>query len=723
MKRHELYNRLPACFLAIALATAPATAVEAQGVPGLQVIPNSTLSVSPEALKSLQIEPPADMKMTGVDGAVMLSGRTLSSQLPKMQVLRQLNFSTLQQQPVIGFSLGKLNFQPLLADPKAPFNVAQKLRTLPALATVQADVTTAWEVKDGLVIHSLVRYALKSGACTNPTHRQQIQQAGVACSTRLSETELERRSQEFRGAGGRPGRLHEWAAQQRELRAKQLSAIQGHLGQLRAYFNDPAQRAKLVQELGQREVQRLAGLDNDALITEIANTGETVIEQAMFVPTQDTLNGSIPGLTALLKAKDKNYLLYLPGNGSSPPAGTQYQPASQTLPERHFLTGFTLGREYEWRQRIEKTVKWCLLGCAETYYVEAYARFGYGLGLRFAIKTWGTYAYLGKDKAEVTINFAPVNGHPNNFLEAGLPEQKLFQGKEIVAEASAAAGLAVKLPVIGATGIHPSLKVDFTEYLPGMFNGGQFTPPVPGSQTPPQTKVIDQIDFLNNAANFGVVGAKVHPALALSLKSGGLTLSFNDNLAGGAPKLLTASTSKIPLQVRPTDQSSNFTLGDPIYSVVFVITPGINARLFLDLAVWSTSWDHQIFFPQLEIELPPGGLKFGCHAETKCSRAYALGPTTPIKEQALAEVEQAIAEVQAYYNGYGAPWLKQCYDGACLIEVSGLVIQMVQWVKTYANTKPASWKAFNAQVEAGYIPLLQKAIDDSKNRTGGVKKI
>ncbi|MEN9235342.1 MAG: hypothetical protein Q6K59_04075 [Gloeomargarita sp. GMQP_bins_25] len=698
----------------------------AQGIFDSKPVPSTSFSVSPEVLRSIEINPPADLKTHQLDGSAILSHRTLSDQLPRLGIQRQFNLSSLRQQPILSFGLGRLNFQPFLNDPKAPFNVAQKLRALPNLATVQTDTTTVWEVRDGMVIHTLLRYELKPGACTNPASRRQVEQAGVACASRLSESALEARNQQlFREGTGRPGPVHDWSLRQREWRAKQLSALRGYMAQLRAYFQDPTQRARMVQNWGQAEVQRLAALDDEALMTEMANSSETVIEQVMFIPVKDQLDWYIPGLKLILKTPDFLVLqnIKLPQKDGVSATSTAHKPTTQALPERYFLTGFTLGREYEWRRRIEKTIKWCWLGCAETYFAEAYAQFRYGLGLRFPIKTWGTYSYLGQDQAEVTVNFSPVNGHEGHYLEAGLPKEKLFQGKEIVAEASAKAGLAVKFPIIGTTGVHPSLEADFTQYLPGIFSGGQLTPPAPGNQTLSQTTVIEQIDFLGNSANFGVIGAKVHPVLALAMQSGSLTLKLVDNLAGGSSRLLTASGLRIPLKTSPADQSSSFSLGDPVYEVSFIITPGINAKLFLDLAVWSTSWDQTILFPQLEIRLPPDGLQFACHAQTKCSRIYTVGPQV-VKVQEFTPSEKAVADVMAYYKGYGQSWLKKCYDGPCVVEVANLVIQMMKWVKTYAENKPdADWKAFNAQVEAGYMPLLQKVVKDSQARTGGVKKI
>ncbi len=47
-----------------------------------------------------------------------------------------------------------------------------------------------------------------------------------------------------------------------------------------------------------------------------------------------------------------------------------------------------------------------------------------------------------------------------------------------------------------------------------------------------------------------------------------------------------------------TDHSSQFNIGDPVYSASFLITPGIDARLSLNIAVWRHSWDWFLWLPR-----------------------------------------------------------------------------------------------------------------------------
>lgn len=176
--------------------------------------------------------------------------------------------------------------------------------------------------------------------------------------------------------------------------------------------------------------------------------------------------------------------------GSNPQAGAQAPNGDVSVtaqaPPMQFLTGFTLGREYEWQLRIEATIPWCLVGCEETYFAEAYAGFSAGLGLHLPFEVSGTYEFErvnNKETATYTPAMKTVNAD-NAFCSAvQLPSEKHFQGQELLAKFGAWAGLLADLPIIGDFTIGISkdspLGVDFTADLPGDFNNGQFTPPLP----------------------------------------------------------------------------------------------------------------------------------------------------------------------------------------------------------------------------------------------------
>ncbi len=81
--------------------------------------------------------------------------------------------------------IGKLriDFRPILNDPKSLPNVAQRLRRMPQLVQLRGDVVEAMEIQQGLVIRSVLTYNLRPGACRDGVRRAQIAAAGIRCFT------------------------------------------------------------------------------------------------------------------------------------------------------------------------------------------------------------------------------------------------------------------------------------------------------------------------------------------------------------------------------------------------------------------------------------------------------------------------------------------------------------------------------------------------------------
>jgi hypothetical protein len=337
------------------------------------------------------------------------------------------------------------------------------------------------------------------------------------------------------------------------------------------------------------------------------------------------------------------------------------------------LTGFTLGKDYEWKQRVEKTIKRCLVGCRKTYYAEVYAGFNYGFGLRFPIKVSGTYTYHQdganpqNEKAQLTTNFVPVNADAAQYQAAGLAPAKVFDGKEFVAQFGGHAGAGYDLPFIPNESVDVGIEFDFTKELEGDFKDGQFTPPTPGSGTgPSMDKFFTDIDLIGGAANFGVLGAKVFPAARVTLVSDSLTFTVHDYETGN-DTVLGKSGQTIDLGVRPQNHSSHFAIGDPKYSLSLQVTPGIDARLFIDIAVWSHNWDFPVWFPEMAIKIPPDGATFGCHEGTVCSRSYEY---TPSGHKDLGANEAGLTTGLAKWgDAFDANWLSECADETCRLGI------------------------------------------------------
>jgi hypothetical protein len=304
-----------------------------------------------------------------------------------------------------------------------------------------------------------------------------------------------------------------------------------------------------------------------------------------------------------------------------------------------FLTGFTLGKSNEWQDGVDFEIPWCLLGCWRSYYLRANAGFSYGFGLRFPIKTNLTYDFEGfrrndtfvrSASAHVNLDFVPVDGNKADYQAAGLnvnDPNLFFNAQEFVAQVEAHAGFSYKVPLFGSGG-NPSLiqkGVNFADYLPRPFLGGQIKPPPAGSKTPPSDPIKIPIDLLNQYGNYGIVAIQVFPAIEIGLFSESLKFTLVDNVLHKEFKNLSAG-QKIPIGVaeKTPFMPMNFTLKDPAYNVGLYIIPGIVPSFSVDVEVYSNTWDWPIMFPELEIQLPPGGIDFACHDGTICSRNYDI---------------------------------------------------------------------------------------------------
>ncbi|MCT2398123.1 hypothetical protein [Novosphingobium mangrovi (ex Huang et al. 2023)] len=599
-----------------------------------------------------EIQPPVVPKATAPASAVTLKPGSTSEALRSLPVRQRYTAAALRRSPVIALGPDKLDLRPVLDNPAALGNLASRLRQHSALVQVLASDTEASRIDKGLVVRQYLSYRMKPGACSTPAKSAQLTQAGAGCFVRKSASA---RSAAY-AAPGNPRyianpakRQQAIAAADKEAASEQADFAQG-IAQFRAMMNDPAQRKQVEAELGAAEAARLAALPDDQLENEMVNAADVQIEEVMFVPVERKLQlAKQPALSAAVR---KRPALHMP----------EKVDAERTLQPHILLTGFTLGREHEWRRRVSITIKTCLVSCKKTYYIEAFAGFGYGFGLRFPISVSGLYAYnrVGdKESASIAPVFQPVNGSPRDYEETGLDGSQVFKGRELVAELTAYAGVNYKVP-FHSGGISANAGKDLTEGLPAPFTNGQFQPPSPGPGGAINTDVVfDQPDLLGGLANFGVVGAKVLPAVKVGLTSDRLQLQLKDNLSGQV-RLMTSSGQTYPLTIDPKDHSSSFSIGHPEYSLAFEVTPGLNARLFVDVAVWSHDWNWPVWFPQVAVTLPPDGVTFTCHEKTVCSREYFYSPTVS-KDQPGAQQPPADPMEKEVFD-WRAAYIKKYYD-------------------------------------------------------------
>ncbi len=674
--------------------------------------------------QSATINPPASAATGGQADSVVLKAGSHAAVMGTLRTVRPMQIEAIRTNSVVRLGNNKLDFAPMLRNPKALFNIAQKMRAVPQNVEVRSDTVELVEVDQGIVVHNFLSYRFKPGACSDVVRRAQVESTGIHCFTQQDAASQAAAFSNPHDAHyvADPVRRSQAIAAAQTNGARIRADIAQRVAKIRGTLNDQARASTLNARFGPGASINLAKMTDDQLALELLNSGQQKVEQVMFVPRQNVTtlsatagpNGVVAwqkfGATsspALMDAKanqatqvainkvaatppppgKKNSMLVMggqmtntnsqtiatsailaskaintqqaqqtnnnvsnhvdcvtTGHNCAPSAGEPesdkpkppppvYQDdlpnlnASHPLDEANFLTGFTLGKKYEWKQRVEVTIDWFF--DSTTYYVEAYAGFEYGFGLRFPIHTSGIYNFTrqkGKATANVKFDFAAFDGDVGAYQSTGLPNDQLFKGQEIVAELGAFAGLRYDLPLVGSGGIPVQYKEDFTQYLPDQYKGGNFTPPSPGHPNAPVSKFFENIDLLGGSANFGVLGAQVFPGFQVTLHSDDLHFTLVDGLNKGAQPVQIVSGVSTPIAVDANTSQSVVTIKDPVYKLGFNITPGLDARVFVDVGIWGDHWDWPLWFPQIAVDLPPGGKVFACHENTNCSKTYTLTP-------------------------------------------------------------------------------------------------
>jgi len=588
------------------------------------------------------------MNVGSVPNSVILHGGTAAQAIQRLHVVRTYSLESLRGNSQVALGETKADFQPMLSNPQALFNLADRLKSMPQHVEVQENTSEISEVDQGLVIHHVLTYRILPGKCADASAKAQLVRAGVSCFTRITVNE---RMAEI-GTRGSPRyvadpgkRQAAVAAYQRNIALEQADANKG-IAQLRSALADPTQRAAIAAQVGEAEAARMATLSDDDLKEELINSSVQHFEDTMFVPKVASSNYLHPKLAVMPMGSSGEMNAtqqLLSGGGRQAPANfpklLRVVPAQRVnagasadkagdadLGTNYFLTGFTIGNDYEWSWGAQITVNWCIVGCSATYGLELHAGFNYGFGLRFLIQTDLKYhaAVEGNSPtATLTANITPIQGNVSDFQRTGLDGSQMFDAKEIVAQIGFDAGFDLSLPGFS---VDPSfsLGVDFTQYLPPEYKDGYFTPPAPGSGGINSVLVLDQLDLLGGMLNYGVAGGQLVPIAKINLHSNKLQLTLHDETQNRQTEL-TRSPQTVPVAVATGagQDSSHFSLGNPVYNLQFTITPGLNPRVFVDIDVWSGSWGPQIWFPQLAINLPPGGIDFSCHEGTTCVLDFA----------------------------------------------------------------------------------------------------
>jgi hypothetical protein len=629
--------RLPP--LAPAGGIPPGTQTPPQNSGNNQNAPASRPGISPQA---------APMAQRAIANSVMLRG-PYAQTMQRLHVVRTYGLADVRSRPQVTLGQARLDFTPMLQNEKALFNMAPRLRAMPQQIAVNEDSSQINEVDQGLVIHSTLTYRILPGRCADANAKAQLAGAGVRCFERTTTTQ---RLAEF----ARPGapryvadaskRQLGSARYQSSIAASTADANQG-IANLRKALANPSQRAAIAAQVGEAETARMGTLSDDQLKEEIINSAVQHYEETLFVPRVSSSNyahlphvlniaassaevaavqgmlrngvtgGSPPEFPKLLKVVPASALH---PNASPAPAGDKA--ADLTLGPYYFLTGFTIGNDYEWNWGVSITIDWCVVGCSSTYGVDLNAGFNYAFGLRFPIQAQFQYHTVvhpnQSSEANLSGSFTPIEGDVNDFFQAGLSADQMYDAKEIVAQVGADAGFNVSLPVLNV-GDSFTAGVDFTNFLPSPYTGGRFQPPAPGSGGINSDYTFYQIDLLGGLLNYGVVGGQLSPSVRINLHSDKLQFTLNDEVQK-RQTVLSSPPKPVSLGVTPSGAGvlSHFSIGNPVYNLGFTVTPGLTPNAFVDIDIWSDSWEWTLWFPQLAVDLPPNGIDFGCHAGTTC---------------------------------------------------------------------------------------------------------
>jgi hypothetical protein len=609
----------------------------------------TAISQSPSATAQYGAQQARAINQRPYANSVILQGGTQAQTMQRLHVVRQYALQNLRSNPRVTLGESQLDFTPMLSNPKALPNMAARLQQMPQHVQVQANTSDVNEVEQGMVIHHVLTYQILPGKCADAGAKAQLAEAGVQCFTRgttnerVAEFGTPRSARYVADPGKRQAAI---AAFQQKSAAADAEASQ-HIAALRKSLADPAERAQIAAKVGQAEAARMSSLSDDDLKDELINMSTQTVEETMFVPRLESSNyahqphsvnpGASPAemaaaqqlmrggsLDSASPAQFPKLLKVVPGSalhlaGSGQPRGDQT--ADLNMGPYIFLTGFTIGHDYEWNWGVSISINWCVVGCTSTYGVQLHAGFNYAFGLRFPIQTSLKYQTVvhpnNQAEAKLTPQFVPIEGDDNDFFSSGLDASELYNAQEIVAQVGANAGFDVNLPGFGNSQDF-QVGVDFTQLLPAPYTGGRFQPPAPGSGGINSPFVFNSIDLLGGLLDFGIVGGAVYPAINVNLHSNGLQFTLNDELEKRSTQINSGQTVTVGDTASQNGDYSHFSVGNPVYNLGFTLTPGLAPTVFVDVAVWSDQWQWPVWFPQLAINLPPGGMNFSCHAGTTC---------------------------------------------------------------------------------------------------------
>ena len=272
-----------------------------------------------------------------------------------------------------------------------------------------------------------------------------------------------------------------------------------------------------------------------------------------------------------------------------------------------FLTGFTYGKSYGHHYFIEFAEETPI---TDRYYASFRYNFSAGFGLRWPFQVTGTatvdkvyndgapavvpYSTLQTgpyklckgdfypDKtnvkycaqsATVTLQATPVDGDPAFYAATGLPQDKIFGGKEFVFEVGATCRFLASIP-------GPNIHFNCPDALKGFDFGQHFAPQLGGTPRDLANFTISGRDK-GLAIDFGAVYVAFNPGMTIKGDSGKFSLDVTGLHAAPSTAVLDleAGPASFTLTENATTTNWGFEVTNPRYGLNILIAPSIEVEL------------------------------------------------------------------------------------------------------------------------------------------------
>jgi len=242
------------------------------------------------ASEKLQIAPV--VAAPSIPNTLLVQSANPLTSIQALPVQQELSLSQIQSTRSLKLGSATIDLSAMLKNRDALPNIAKRLEAAPAAVSVKASDVNAYVVEQGLIVRSFLNYQIKPGACSDSARRRQIEQAGVSCATKLSESRKIAGYSDPNSARfvADPAQRSAAIAKARQDWAEQDAETAAQVANFRAILANPTERQKVAAEIGAAETARLEALGDDALAGELISAAETKIEDVMFIPKEDEVD-------------------------------------------------------------------------------------------------------------------------------------------------------------------------------------------------------------------------------------------------------------------------------------------------------------------------------------------------------------------------------------------------------------------------------------------------